>query len=830
MFVGLRLRSRCHTHPNAGTPSRTNSSRVIPTLMLANYFKISWRNFIKNKVSSFINVTGLAVGMSVAMLIGLWIWDELSFNKYHKKYDCIVQVMREQSFRGERGMSPYHPIPMGDELRSLYGNYFKSIIVATQTEEHIVSSGEKKFTQSGNYMDPATPQMLTLRMRSGTTDGLKTPSSIFLSESLAKKLFADVDPINQVVKLDNKETLVVRGVYEDLPKNSKFTDTKFILPFDLYVSTNEWIRTHPDDWRNFNIMIYAEIPLNADHVDISAKIKNAYAGHIDNELAAQKPQLVLHPMRKWHLHSKFENGVNVMSEQMKFVWFYGIIGVFVLLLACINFMNLSTARSEKRAKEVGIRKSIGSKRSQLIAQFLSESILISIASFVCGIVIVELILPWFNRVSDKQIVLLWSEHWFWMAGLAFTFFTGLLAGSYPALYLSSFNATKVLKVSFRAGRLAAVPRKILVVVQFTVSIALIIGTIVVYRQIELAKDRPVGYSQQGLLSLQVTSLDFEGKYEVLRNELKNTGAVTEMARSNSPLTGIWSNNKEFNWKGKEPSLEVPFGTPFVTQEYGKTVGWKFKKGRDFRKDLSTDSSAVIINEATAKVLGIENPVGQTLVWERTDGNRHYTIIGIIQDMVMESPFEAVRPTLYFLGRQSQFIFIRINPAVSAREALPKIEDAFRKVISSVPFDYKFADEDYRKKFAAETRIGNLATFFAGLAILISCLGLFGLASFVAEQRTKEIGVRKVLGASVFNVWQLLSKDFVVLVMVSLVIAVPIAYYSMHVWLQGYQYRASMSWWIFAAAGGCALVITLLTISFQAIKAGIANPVRSLRTE
>jgi ABC-type antimicrobial peptide transport system permease subunit len=798
--------------------------------MFYTYLKIAWRNLVRNKTSSFINIGGLAIGMAVATLIGLWIWDELSYNKYHQNYNRIAQVMRQQIFNGEKGMSPYHPIPLGNELRSAYGSYFKNVVMVRQTEDHIISWGDRKYTQSGNYMQAEAPEMLTLKMLQGTRAGLKSLNAIMLSESLARKLFGNANPINKLVKIDNKEDVLVTGVYEDLPKNSEFKDATFIAPLDLYISGNEWIRNHPDDWQDYNMLVYAQIPSNANFNEVSAKIRNAYSGHIDAEKAAQKPELVLHPMSKWHLYSKFENGVNVMSEPLKFVWFYGIIGVFVLLLACINFMNLSTARSEKRAKEVGIRKAIGSVRSQLINQFLGESLLVAVASFGCSILLVQLVLPWFNGVADKEIIILWTNPLFWLAGVAFTIIAGLLAGSYPALYLSSFNPVNVLKGSFRVGRFAGVPRKILVVVQFTVSIALIIGTIVVYRQIQLAKNRPVGYAQRGLIALQVTSPDFEGKFDILRRELKNTGVVTEMAQSNSPLTGIWSNNKEFIWKGKDPSLEITFGTPSITQEYGNTVGWQFKAGRDFSPSFPTDSAGVVVNEAAAKIIGLQEPVGETITWDKKSGNKNYQIIGVIKDMVMESPFEPVRPTLYFMDESSGWIFVRINPDVSAGEALPKIESVFKKIVPSVPFDYKFADDEYRKKFAAEVRIGNLATFFAILAILISCLGLFGLTLFVAEQRTKEIGVRKVLGATVFNVWALLSKDFVLLVSISLLIAGPLSYYFMHNWLQNYQYRTQLSWWIFGVAGLGTLLITLLTVSFQSVKAAIANPVKSLRTE
>jgi ABC-type antimicrobial peptide transport system permease subunit len=798
--------------------------------MFKSYLKVAARNVIRNKISSFINIAGLTAGMAVAMLITLWIWDELSFNKYHQNYDRISQVMRQQLFHGEKGVSPFHPIPMGNELRQSYGGSFKNLVVVRQTEEHIISVEDKKFTQPGTYMDPAGPDMFTLKMVHGTRAGLKDFNSIMLSQSLAEKLFGKINPVNRLAKIDNKEDVLVTGVYEDLPKNSKFKDAKFIAPMELYIAKDEWIRTHPDDWANFNIMIFAELPSDADINKVSAKIKDAYTGHLDPWKARQELELVLHPMRKWHLYSKFENGVNVMSEELKFVWFYGIIGVFVLLLACINFMNLSTARSEKRAKEVGIRKTLGSIRRQLIGQFLSESLIVAVSSFVCSIVLVQLILPWFNEVADKDIHILWNAPLFWLAGLVFILITGLLAGSYPALYLSSFNPVKVLKGTFRVGRFAAIPRKVLVVIQFTVSIALIIGTTVVYRQIQLARNRPVGYSQNGLLALQVTSADFNGKFDVLRSELKNTGVVTEMAQSNSPLTDIWSNNSEFLWKGKPAGTDITFGTPSVTQEYGKTVGWQFKAGRDFSKDLPTDSSGIVMNEAAVKIMELQDPVGEMITWEKKSGPRNYQVIGVIKDMVMQSPFEPVKPTLYFLGKSSAWIFTRINPNVSSAEALPKIEAVFKKIVPSVPFDYRFADEDYGKKFAAEVRVGKLAGFFAALAILISCLGLFGLASFTVEQRTREIGVRKVLGATVFNVWRLLSKEFVLLITISLLIAIPTAYYFMYNWLQNYQYRTELSWWIFAGAGIGALSITLLTVSLQAVKAAIANPVKSLRTE
>ena len=472
-------------------------------------------------------------------------------------------------------------------------------------------------------------------------------------------------------------------------------------------------------------------------------------------------------------------------------------------------------------------------RKQLVYQFFIESFLVVFLSFVLACLLVIISLPRFNNLAAKEMIMPWSDTYFWFISIGFIFTTGLLAGSYPALYLSSFNPVKVLKGTFRVGRLAAIPRKTLVVVQFTVSVALIISTIVIYRQVKFAKDRPVGYTREGLIMMEMKSGDFFGKYDLFRTEFLNTGVVAELSESMGKVTEVASGNNGFDWKGRNPNKEESFGTLAVTHEHGKTVGWQFMAGRDFSRAYISDSSGVVINEAAAKYMELQNPVGETITWKwQNNEPKPYTILGVIRDMVMESPYEPVEPTLFFvkaLNGGVSWINIRINPAVAMSQALPKIETVFKKLVPSAPFDYKFVDQDYALKFATEERISKLAGFFAVLAIFISCLGLFGLASFVAEQRTKEIGIRKVIGASVLNLWQMLSKDFVALVVISCFIAIPLAYYFMYNWLQNYQYRTELSWWIFVAAGAGAIVITLLTVSFQAIKAAIANPVKSLRT-
>lgn len=793
--------------------------------MIRNYIKIAWRNLIKNKASSLINIGGLAAGMAVAMLIGLWIWDELSFDKYHQNYDRVAMVMQHETFNGSVNTGNTISLPLDAELRKSYGSDFKHIALSSWAEKHILTVGDKNISYKGNFMGAEAPEIFSLNMLKGSRGGLKGPSALLISQSVAKALFGDADPINKIVKLDNKASFNISGVYEDLPGNTSLHELGFIGPWDYYIHApgNERSLT---DWGDNSLLMYVQI---ADHANMSAlsqKIKNIKLNHMSREDIKFKPLMFLQPMSKWHLYSEFKNGVNT-GGAIQYVWLFGIIGIFVLLLACINFMNLSTARSEKRAKEVGIRKAVGSLRGQLISQFFCESLLIAVLAFGFSVLLVQLALPWFNHIASKQLAILWNNPLFWIMSVGFTLFTGLIAGSYPALYLSSFNPVKALKGAFKAGPLAAIPRKVLVVVQFTVSVILIIGTIIVFKQIQFAQNRPVGYNRDGLVNIEVTNDDLHQHFDAFRTDLIKSGTVTEVTEASSPTTGVYNNRGDVSWRGKDPSMSSFFGNIYVTSQYGKTVGWQFTDGRDFSANFLSDSAAIVLNQAAVKYMGLEHPVGETI----KIGKRNMVVIGVVKDMVMESPYEPVKQTFFRIG-QGPFddIIIRINPNASAHEALNKIAAVCKTYSPAVPFAYKFADDEYAKKFATEERIGKLASGFATLAIFISCLGLFGMASFMAEQRTKEIGVRKVLGATVFGLWRLMSRDFVVLVIISLFIAMPVAYYFMHGWLQHYTYRAELSWWIFSVTAAGAIMITLLTVSYQSIKAALINPVKSLRSE
>ncbi|GAB3954357.1 ABC transporter permease [Spirosoma harenae] len=810
------LRPSLMKHEEKYYPRPTN------TTMLRNYLKIAFRNLAKNRVYSFINIGGLAVGMAVAMLIGLWMYDELSFNKQFKNYDRLAKIWQFVKFDVEKSSYDVLPIPLSQELRSNYPD-FESVGLSV-TRKVILAAGDKKLLKVGNYVEPDFINMLSLNVVSGTRFGDNDLNSILLSESLARAMFGTENPLNKRIKLDNKQTVNVAGVYEDFAANNTFNDVTFLVPWKFFTANDEGAKRDRDQWDSNSYQIFAQLKPSADFDQVSAKIKDIRMKR-DNP-PGYKPEFFLHPMTKWHLYSDFTNGVNT-GGTITFVWLFGSIGVIVLLLACINFMNLSTARSEKRAKEVGIRKSIGSLRSQLVAQFFSESLLMAMLAFSLSILFVQFTLPFFNQVAEKKMVIPWSNPFFWIAGLGFSLLTGLIAGSYPALYLSSFQPIKVLKGIMRTSRSATIPRRVLVGFQFTVSVTLIIGTIIVFRQIEYAKDRPVGYSRNGLIEIGMNAPELYGHYTALRNDLLNTGAVADMAESSNSITEQAGGTTDISWKGKKTDSKPLVMSNYITHDYGKTIGWQLKEGRDFSRDFTTDSSSMIINEAAVKLMGFRQPIGETVL----QSGREYRVIGVINDMVKEDPFKPVNPSFFAVNyRNVNTITLRLAPQVSASEALAKVEQVFKIYSPDSPFDYKFVDDNFARKFGNEERIGGLAGGFAILAILISCLGLFGLASFIAEQRTKEIGIRKVLGASVFSVWGLLSKEFVMLILVAFCIGAPIAYYVLSGWLQNYIYRTELSWWIFALAGLGALSVTLLTVSYQSIRAALVNPVKSLRNE
>jgi putative ABC transport system permease protein len=794
--------------------------------MIKNYFKIAWRNLIKNKVYSFINITGLAAGMAVAMIIGLWIYDEVSTNKHFNNYDTLYQVMMNQTFDGKRGSQTALPYPLGEELKAKYPD-FKAVAMCDWGQNRSLMYGDKKISKYGHYIGEEAIDMFSLQILNGDKKPLHDPYSIVLTDQTAKALFDLGNPIGKIIKLDNSTNLKVTAIVPAPPETSSL-QFAYLIPWSLQEKIYSYIgQYHKTNWGNNSWQIFVQLNNNAGEKIVNTKIKNVVLNHFtdENTLKSVKPEVFIHPMSKWRLYSDFENGKNT-GGFIKYVRMFGILGIIVLLIACINFMNLSTARSEKRAKEVGVRKAVGSGRKELIRQFLSESMLIAALAFFFALLLVAIALPYFNKLTEKEMSLQISSPLFWGIMIVFTIITGLLAGSYPAFYLSSFNPVSVLKGNLKAGKRSSLPRKILVVVQFACSVILMIGTAIIYQQIQYGKNQPIGFNNRGLITVNWSD-DIGKSFEALRQELLSTGAAVSVCQSNSSPSEIFSNNNGWEWKNSQPvEKTVTFSTITTTYDYTKTLGIKLISGRDFSRDFA-DSASVILNEAAVKRMGLKNPVGEMLKWN----DQPLTVIGVIPDIQMESPYRPISPlTIIFNKGWVSYVDVRLNPQMSASKAISLIKPIFDRYNPAYPFEYKFADEEYAKKFNYEELVGNLAAIIAVLAVFISCLGLFGLASFTAEQRVKEIGVRKVLGASVFNLWKLLSKDFVILVLTACIIAIPVAYYSMNEWLKSYENKISIGISVFALVVMASVAITLITVSFQAIKAAIANPVKSLRTE
>ncbi|GAB4027437.1 ABC transporter permease [Spirosoma koreense] len=796
--------------------------------MLQNYVKIAFRTLTKNKGYSAINIGGLAVGMAVAMLIGIWIDDELSANKHHKNYGTLYQVKMNQTFEGRRGTQDAIPFPLGDELKANYPDFKAVAMYSRGGGQRSLVVANQKFLKTGLYIGQDAIDMFSLNILNGNKNPLREPYSIVLTDETAHALFGNQDPIGKTLRMDNTVDLKVTAVVAKQPTNATL-QFDYLLPWQLQEKLYDWVvKYHKTNWANNSWEAFVQLKEGIDPAQTNAKIKDVVLAHLTNDPNVRKlvkPALFLHPMARWRLYSEFTEGKNA-GGFIKYVRLFGVFALFILVIACINFMNLSTARSEKRAKEVGVRKAVGSGRKQLIGQFLSESTLIAVLALMLALGIVLISLPYFNTLTEKTMTIKFGNPIFWAVLIVFTLFTGLLAGSYPALYLSSFNPIRILKGGIHIGTGASLPRKALVVVQFTFSVVLMIGTLIIYEQIQYGKNRPAGFTNKGLISVNSSS-NLMTHFDALRAELLATGVVSSICQTNSPPTEIWSSNSGWDWKGSTPDDKSAIFTTITTNyDYIKTLGITLKEGRDFSRDFATDSSGVILNESAVKRMGLKHPLGERLRW----GGKDRTVIGIVPDLVMESPYQAIRPLTIVFENWTSFLAVRINPAVAPSVAIQKMTPIFDKYNPGFPFDYKFADTEYAKKFNDEELIGNLSAIVCMLAIFISCLGLFGLASFMAEQRTKEIGIRKVLGASIANVWGLLSKDFVQLVMIAAVIASPIAWYAMQKWLEAYTYRISIGVSVFLIVLTAALLITLLTISYQAIKAALMNPVKSLRSE
>jgi putative ABC transport system permease protein len=790
--------------------------------MIKNYIKIALRNLIKNRGYSFINIGGLAIGLASSILILLWVVDEYSFDKFHTHYNSIYRLYKSEEWNmGHIGTANAMPYPMKEGVLNASTKIKMSCMTNWGGDGHMLQVGEKRLTKIGLSVTEDFLKMFSFPLSEGDNNtALNDPTSIVLTESTAKSLFGETEAMGQFVRIDNGKELKVTGIAKDVPKQSEFS-FDYLLPFAYYEAINPWIGNIKNSWNDNSFLVYVQLHEGTTEDEVNREIGGLVKR---NNAKAPTAKLFLHPMSKWRLHGNFEEGKNT-GGRIDYVRLFTAIAVFVLIIACINFMNLATARSESRAREVGIRKSIGSRRRELILQFLGESVAITAIAFILAIALVELVLPAYNTLISKNISVHYSNPFVWLISISLILIVGVLTGSYPAFYLSSFQPVKVLKGKIDAAKGGSTPRKVLVVLQFGFSIFLIIGTIVVYQQIQHVKNRDMGYDRENLIQIW-TNGELETNFQTIREELVRTGAVKSVCKSNSPVTSIFSNN-EVKWQGMPTGSRVSFSTIATEYDYVETMGVKMLMGRDFSRDFKSDSMAVIINEAALKMMGMQDPIGQKIEW----GGGQFEIIGVIQDIVMDEATSVVQPmTLLHIPGWVYAISIRLNETDDLTESLAKVEAVFKKHNPNYPFEYQFTDDVFNKKFASMNLISTLAGIFAALAIGITCLGLLGLAAFTTEQRTKELGIRKVMGATVTSLVLLISKDFTRLVLFALAIAAPIAWWYLNNFLQRYEYRIEMGYWMLGAVGIFALVITIVVVSTQALRAAMANPSRSLRSE
>ena len=787
--------------------------------MFKNYLKVAFRNLWKSRGFSFINITGLAVGMASAMLILLWIGNEVSYDQFHEKKDRIYEAWNRAVFSGELHCWNTTPKVLAAAMQHDFPEVEHAVRV-NWPRNYLFSIGEKRLMVTGNIVDSVFLQVFSFPLLKGDPlTALNDMHSIVLTQKLAKRIFGNEDAMGKIIKIDDKENFTVTGIAKDLPVASRF-DFEYLLSWSYLRHTGD----DDNNWGNNSTRTYVSLKPNATLASIAPKMK-VLKGRYQKE--ETKWEMFLYPMSRWRLYSNFK-GAEESGGRIEFVRLFGIIAVFILLIACINFMNLSTARSEKRAKEVGIRKVVGAPKAALVSQFIGESVLLALIAGIIALVIVQLSLPAFNRLTDKKLFVDYGNGWFWLKGLGFVLFTGILAGSYPAFFLSSFQPVKVLKGTYKAVNALITPRKVLVILQFTFAIVLIIATIIVKQQIGYAQEREKGYDKNNLVYHFLTG-SINKNYPIIKNELLASGAASSVTKTSSPLTQGWSDSWGFEWEGKAVDDKTDFDRFAADEGLAGTAGLQFVKGRDFSlKEYPTDSTAVILNESAVKAMHFKEPLGQIV----KDNDISWHVVGVIKDFILRSPYYPTTPMVIEGGKAGWFnvMHIKLNSSNPTAQNLQKAEAIFKKYNPEFPFEYKFVDEEYARKFTDEKRFGTLAALFAGLTIFISCLGLFGLATYMAENRIKEIGVRKVLGASVTGIATLLSKDFLRLVIVSFLIAAPLAWWGMYKWLQGYPYRVKIEWWVFATAGILSVLIAVLTVSYQAIRAAIANPVKSLRSE
>ena len=786
--------------------------------MIRNYFKIARRNLFRNKGFSATNLLGLTIGITCTMLISLWVKDELTYDKFHANYNSIYKLYANRDFNNQVFTDQNMVLPFAGTIEKSIPQV-EHAVVTTHRQQHILKYGDKKLKKDGYTVSGHFFRMFSWKFINGTpATALPDASAIVLTQSAAKSLFGNADPINKIIKVDNDYEAKVTAIVEDVPGNSTF-QFDFINSFNY---AGDYLSQAMTNWQNSSWDVFLQMKPGTDLKAVEKSINEIKYQHDPDDKKIST--YFTFPMNKWRLQSEFKDGKNV-GGMIEYVRLFSIIAIIILLIACVNFMNLSTARSEKRAREVGVRKTLGSGKRQLVLQFFSESIILAFIAFIFSVITVYLLLPAFNQLVNKQLGLDLTQPLFWLAAIGLILFTGLVAGSYPALYLSSFNPVKVLKGTFLPGKRTALPRHILVVGQFAISILLISATVIIYQQIQHIKNRDIGYNPDNLIMVPA-SQDTQNTFSSIKDELMKTGLVSAVNRSFSPVTDVWWKAPAPDWDGKPAGAELIVASMATDIDYTKTIGVKVVEGKDF-SGTPADSANMLINEAAVKAMQLKNPIGTQLRY----GSNKYTVIGVTSDIVMESPYKAVDPMLvYFDPNNVNAINIRLTASAKPQAAIKAIEPIFKKYNPAYPFEYKFVDEEFSRKFLTEDLISKITNIFAGLAIFICCIGLAGLASFTIEKRVREIGIRKVLGATLQQLLLLISKDFLKLVLIAFVIATPLAWWFMNNWLEKYPYRINISIWLFVAVGLLILLLALVVVSLNTMKAAVTKPVKSLRTE
>lgn len=789
--------------------------------MLLNFFKVALRNFRKDKGYSFLNIFGLSIGMVTALLILLWIQYERSVDQFHLNGSRLYSIYEIQYFDGKKDGGYYTPGLLADEMKRVLPEIENASGIAWE-DKATFRVGDKVLKHEGNKAGRDFFKMFSFSLLEGKADAaLATPLSLAISKKMAVDFFGSgAAAIGKTIRYENRKDFTVTAVFDDVPENSS-------LKFDYLINWHAFLEdeTWAKEWGNNGPGTFIQLRADANPEVVRKKIRRFLDNYNKEQSAAFRIELGMQPFEDRYLHSNFKSG-EIVGGRIEYVRLFSIVAVFILLIACINFMNLTTARSLKRAREIGVRKVVGALRWNLIGQFLSEAIMLTIIAVVIACVLLLVLLPGFNQVTGQQIGYPFALGSFWLNLLMLTLITGVLSGSYPALFLSSFRPIRVLKGAMKFSTGARVFRKGLVIFQFGLSTLLIIGTIVIGRQVNYVQQANLGYDRQNLVYIPLEG-KLIPKYQVFRDAALKLPGVNAMSRTTQAPTRIENGTGGVDWDGKDPGNLPMFTQVAVGYDFTETMKLSMVSGRDFSRAFSTDTAAYIVNETALRKIGYQDPIGKRLTFWDKKG----TIVGVVKDFHFNSMHAPINPLIIRLGEdQSWGVAVLRIEAGQMGKSIAALEKLCKSLNPEFPFNYQFSDDEYRNLYKSEEMVGRLTNWFSFLAIFISCLGLLGLAMFTAEQRTREFGIRKVLGASIHSLFSLLSREFIILVTIAFCIAAPVAWRVMHGWLQNFAYHTDIHWWFFAIAALAAQSIALLTVSVQAFRAAIANPIRSLRNE